>query len=440
MPNTPRTASSYGESFGGTPLKRRVFTSAALLITAFAAQTTGFAMRKSNVRTLDKKWAYLQDPALRARETGDAVLEIRDVEVSGVSFVDASWRNIRFVDCDFVGAYEIKADMEAVEFSNCRFAGIFNFGKLVNVDFLRCSARANTFVVGGVASKGVRFVDCSFTGVDPDPNRWGGMGSYGETEFTRCKMKWTNVISETRHMIVGCDFDTVDCNVSKDGGGSDVWIEKSTLRGMFDMTPATLRSLTIRDTVLEELTLSDAKVKGDVLFERVKASFIDASVASARSLTVRDSEIRGSGRDVSFVMAMDSAQQVLLERSSFGTPMTMKVNLGPGRPLQDDEWRTTPLNELTVIRDCSLPMVDASWLETRHLRFERNTIGSLNISHGRIGKLELVGNTIARSTDFTNTQTRENKVQPFAKGQAKLEGSNINRQATRMPGAVIKGK
>ncbi|MDM0007060.1 hypothetical protein QTI19_19915 [Variovorax sp. J22R203] len=50
---------------------------------------------------------------------------------------------------------------------------------------------------------------------------------------------------------------------------------------------------------------------------------------------------------------------------------------------------------------------------------------SLDLSHSRIAKLELTGNSIARSVDLTRTQVEQSKLQPFAKGQVKLEGSNI---------------
>ena len=53
------------------------------------------------------------------------------------------------------------------------------------------------------------------------------------------------------------------------------------------------------------------------------------------------------------------------------------------------------------------------------------TIGNLNLSNGRVGKLELVGNTMDRGVDFTNTRVMESSVQPFAKGEVKAEGSSI---------------
>lgn len=84
-----------------------------------------------------------------------------------------------------------------------------------------------------------------------------------------------------------------------------------------------------------------------------------------------------------------------------------------------------PTNKSAVIRGCTLPVVDASWMETQQLRLEGNTVGSLDLSNSRIGTLELTGNTIARTVDFSNTQVKDCKVQSLAKGQAKLDGSNV---------------
>ena len=381
-------------------------------------------MRKNNVRTLQRTFEYLLDPGLRKKEVGDSILEVRGVEIAGVNFGEIPWRRIRFIDCDFVGAYEIKADMEAVAFTGCRFAGIFNFGKLTSVDFVRCTARANTFVVGGVGSKGARFLDCTFTGTDADPNRWGGMGSYGETEFVRCRMKWANVVSETRHTIVDCDFDSVDCNISKDGGGSEVLIEGSRLRGKFDMRPATLLSLTVRDTVLQELDLSGATVKTDIVFDRVKGGYINAYVKEARRLSVRNSQISGNGTKV-FEAYAGGIRAIDIDNVVFGGDLsTEPVTIAGGTGLDLANVRAR-VNDSIVIRASKLPRLNTHHVHTSLFQMQGCTLDSLVLSNSRIGRLELSTNTIARSVDFTNTQATESKVQPLAKGQAKLEGSNI---------------
>jgi uncharacterized protein YjbI with pentapeptide repeats len=412
-------------------MQRRSVLRASISLAASAAFTTGFAMVKNNVRTLGKKFDYLQDPELRTREAGDAPLEIRGMVLSGTVFDGLLWRNLKFIDCDFIGAYEIKADMESVAFEGCRFAGIFNFGKLTNVDFQRCMAKANTVVVGGTGSKGVRFSDCIFTGTEADPNRWGGMGSYGETEFTRCKMKWTNVVSETRHTIVDCEFIDVDCSVSKDGGGSEVMIERSKLFGKFDMRPATLVSLTVRDTVLEYLDLRDATVKGNVVMERIKGGYINAYVKQAGGLSIRNSQILGNGRKI-FEAYAGGIQSIEIDTVVFGGDLSSEpVTIAGGFSLKSAD-RISNISQSIDIRNSTIPTLDASYLHTQRLVLKNNQIMRANMSNSRIADLEISGTRITGKLDFHGTQAALQKVDLSAGSTFgrvdQMDGSNIRLQ------------
>jgi uncharacterized protein YjbI with pentapeptide repeats len=412
-------------------MQRRSVLRASISLAASAAFTTGFAMVKNNVRTLGKKFDYLQDPELRTREAGDAPLEIRGVVLSGTVFDGLLWRNLKFIDCDFVGAYEIKADMESVAFEDCRFAGIFNFGKLTNVDFQRCLAKANTVVVGGTGSNGVRFSDCIFIGTETDPNRWGGMGSYGETEFTRCKMKWTNVVSETRHTIVDCEFIDVDCSVSKDGGGSEVLIERSKLFGKFDMRPATLVSLTVRDTVLEYLDLRDATVKGDVTMERIKGGYINAYVKQAGGLRIRNSQILGNGRKI-FEAYAGGIQSIEIDTVVFGGDLSSEpVTIAGGFSLKSAD-RISNVSQSIDIRNSTIPTLDASYLHTQRLVLKNNQIMRANMSNSRVADLEISDTRITGKLDFHGTQAAQQKVDLSAGSTFgrvdQMDGSNIRLQ------------
>ena len=205
-----------------------------------------------------------------------------------------------------------------------------------------------------------------------------------------------------------------------------MWIESCKLRGIVEAPSSYLQSLTIRDTVLEHLDLSGATIKGAVLMERVRGGYINASPKSVGKFTLSNSEVFGrSGNGFSFEIGMDSAEQVLLEKVNFGTDPTLRVGLGAGRPLKPNEWSAVPKNKLALIRNCTMPNVDASWLEVQQLRMEGNSIGSLSLSDSRIDQLELTGNTINRVVDLSNTQVKRSKLQSFAKGQLKLDGSNI---------------
>lgn len=393
-----------------------------------STKATAGALGKQNIREFGKTFAYLKNPTLRAKETGDVLLTINNAEFSGVSFQGLTWKDIRFVNCDFLGTYEIKLErLEKSTFEDCKFAGIHNFGDMVDVRLFRCGVGGESYLMGDVESKGLVFEECNFIGTDSDRNHWGAVGGYGEAEFVRCKAKWFDLSGCIKLTISDCEFEDVSSkNDPREVGNryAPMLIHRSKLHGKFDMVATSLQSLTIRDTNMDNLDLSNATFKGDVTMERVRGGVIRAGVKSARSFTLTNSEILGTG-GVTFEMAMDSAQQVLLENVNFGTGLTTKVNLGPGRALKPNEWSASPTNQQAVLRGCTFPSVDASWLETKQLLCQGNTIGRLNLSNGRIGKLELTGNAIGRGVDFTNTQVKESKVQALAKGQAKLGGSNI---------------
>jgi len=382
---------------------------------------------KPSIRHFGKALSYLKDPALRSKEIGDAHLKVEGALISGELFEDIEWRNISFVNCDFLGGYEIGLTACVdVRFEDCNFSGVLSWGDTSNVRFLRCVWTGQSVMYGESKSRNTIFDSCMFVGASNDKNQWGAVGTHGEAHFIRCKAKRFNLDGDTKLTIENCELEDVICEPSEKYGGSHVLIDQCKLRGLFAMAGrgTLMQSLTIRDTLLENLDLTNATVNGDVLVERVKGGLINAGV-SAKKFIIRNSVIYGNGRDTSLVMAIDSAEQVLLEKTDFGNALALRVNLGPGRPLRDSEWSAMPINEQAVIRDCTLPILDASWLESQHLRIENNIIGSLDLSNGRLGKFAMSGNTISRSVDFTKTQARESRVQRLANGQAKLQGSNV---------------
>lgn len=107
------------------------------------------SMKNPNIKRFGKSYSYLADPTLRAREIGDSVLTIENAEFSDVNFMDLTWRKVRLVNCDFIGAYETKLErLEQALLENCRFVGIHSFGNMVDVKFLRCQVRGAPFYKG----------------------------------------------------------------------------------------------------------------------------------------------------------------------------------------------------------------------------------------------------------------------------------------------------
>ncbi len=410
-------------------MKRRSFFNQ--LVAAFAATVPPwtYAMSKPNIKEFKKEFAYLSDPALRAKETNDAVLTITGAEISGVKFGEGlHWRNVHFVNCDFAGAYEVRAAMTAAKFTDCRFAGIFNFGTLTNVQFLRCKAGGKTGVVGSTESKEVAFVECSFDGASTNTNDWGGFGTWGETSFVRCKFKQARIISETKHTIVDCDFDSVKMGISHDGGGSHVLIDNCRFKGVIDIRPATIQTLTIKNTTFDTIDLTNATVKGDVLIEKVRGKVLRAWVKGAgKNVTIKDSEFAGDGtRSISF--ASPFAKRLVVDNVKCGAT-TNKASIDIGQ-IGDGKDNPPAVAELVQFTNCNFQNFDLSYSNTALLRVMDSKFERLDISNSRIGKLQITGTEIRVQFNATNTQVQEEQIGLPRSGGVLgrtdlLEGSNL---------------
>ena len=100
---------------------------------------------KKEIKDFGKPFQYLQDDALRLRETGNATLTVSNASFRDSEFHGQTWRRLQFIDCDFDGGYRIRLEaMENVEFRNCRFSGVIEFGVMTNVRFHNCSSGGNS--------------------------------------------------------------------------------------------------------------------------------------------------------------------------------------------------------------------------------------------------------------------------------------------------------
>ncbi|WP_447771059.1 hypothetical protein [Variovorax boronicumulans] len=380
--------------------------------------------RKPNIKNFSRIYRYLQDPDLRTRETGDALLTIEGAEFSGLNLQGLVWRHVKFVNCDFAGAYEIKLDrLERSAFENCKFVGIHGFGDMVDVTLHRCAFGGETYVMGYSDSSRLVFDECNFVGTDSNRNHWGAVGGYGEAEFVRCKGKWFDLSGFTKLTIRDCEFETVSskhdprevANVH-----APVLIERSKLRGTFNMVASSIQSLIIRDTVIDMLDLTGATIKEELLMERVRGGTVEAIVKGAKRLAVQDSQFTPptSGGKFVFSLASNDAQEVLIENTSI-LGDNILVDIGGG-----------PHTESLVFRKSKFPRLDLQYAHAKHLLLENFEANSVRLNDARIGKLELSSAVFALTLDLSNTQVHEFKKTGGTNlkklGGLKLDGSNIN--------------
>ncbi|WP_341889752.1 hypothetical protein [Variovorax sp. YR752] len=408
-----------------SPTRRTTLGALALLATT--ALTGCYMSSKRNIRTLDKTFSYLKDPALRTKEKGDARLVVEGAELSGERFEGMDWHNILFKNCDFVGAYEINPKTATnVRYEDCRFSGILSYGVTTNVHFLRCAWVGNSVMFAEKGSKSTVFEECNFVGTTANRNHQGAVGSDGEAEFVRCRSKWFAWTGNERLSITDCTCEDVTILTDSIGNSGEDFlyaatrIEGSKLRGTFKLVAANLQSLTIRDTVIDMLDLTSATIKEELLMERVRGGSVEAIVKGAKRLVVRDSQFTppASGGKFIFSLASNDAQEVLIENTSI-LGDNILVDIGGG-----------PHTESLVFRKSKFPRLDLQYAHAKHLLLENFEANSVRLNDARIGKLELSSAVFALTLDLSNTQVHEFKKTGGTDlkklGGLKLDGSNIN--------------
>ena len=314
--------------------------------------------------------------------------------------------------------------MTNVRFEDCRFAGIFGFGVATNAHFLRCGWAGPSIGTSRKGSKNVVFEECKFVGETSDPNHRGGVGSDGEAKFIRCTAKWFTLEGYEKLELLNCELDT--CNIDTDSVGnsgenfsySSVLIDNCKLRGKFDMVANSLQSLTIRDTVIDNLDLSGASVKGDVVMERVKGGSVKAIVRGAHRLIVKNCQFTPQpGVRFAFSLASNEAQEILVEDTSI-TCENILVDIGGGAQTESITFNRSKFTRL-----------DLKYVHTQKLLLKEFEANSVVLSDARIGLLEFDQASFAYTLDLSNTQVKNFKQTGGTSlkklAGLKLDGSNV---------------
>ncbi len=388
-----------------------------------------FMDNKKSISQYGKVFEYLKDPDLRVKEMGEQLMEVKGALVSGVQFKGIEWKEIRFIDCDFTGSYELKlAALKNCSFEGCRFAGLFGFGLAKDVYFNKCVVRGNGEygLHTDTGSTNVVFENGDFRSFDANNNNWGFLLMRGEAKYINCYAKWFSLRGHERLDIDRCRLQ--DCEVA----GADqknhppVTIIDTELLGTTDMVSSHMSSLTMRNCTVGELDLSQARVSGDVLIEKVEAEQLNLGFYTAGKVTLRNCKVRAPDYVKSSLnTAVDSVDQFIAENCTFqGKP----ASIGPGVALRDDQWSVIPQNRLTRFTNCAMEVLGSAWTESQDLRIEQCTISSADFSNSRIGHLQIQGSTISQKLDLRNTRIQTHSIkdlEPSKYRQVLLDGSSI---------------
>ena len=374
----------------------------------------GLSMKR-NIKHFGKTFEYLKNPDLRTKETGDALLTVEGAEISGTTFSRLVWRNIRFINCDFVGGYEIDLDdLEQCVFENCRFAGIIGWGTQSDVRFVRCEYKHPSIVLDSKGSTGVRFEQCTYIGQGYDRNHWGSFGSRGEATFVGCTVKLTGLSGDQKLTLKDCNLAEVDIQTSGPGGGGpnfpycELSIEGCKLTGLTDLQPGYFTNITIRDTSFEHLNLQNATIKGDVLLERVKGGFARFSIyKGAQSFTLRDSTILGNtdaDSDIQITVYAGAFKRVLVENVQFSENTTSPwAGIGGGYKI-DNQSPQPVMTETVVFRNVKGANFRSAGLNAGSVLIDRCQFARLKMSDSKINDLTIRNTSISLLFDAHGTR------------------------------------
>ena len=184
------------------------------------------------------------------------------------------------------------------------------------------------------------------------------------------------------------------------------------------MVPASLKSLTIRDTVMDNLDLSGATVNGDIVMERVRGGTVKAIVKGANRLVIKNCEFTPRpGIAFEFSLASNEAREVLIQDTSI-TGDNILVDIGGGANTESIVFDRTRFTRL-----------DLQYVHTEKLllkEFEANTV---RLNDARIGVLEFDRANFAYTLDLSNTQVKSFKQSGGTRLKTlagfKLDGSNV---------------
>lgn len=207
------------------------------------------------VREFGRLYDYLKDHALRATETGDLRLVVRDADFAGETFIGGKWQNFRFVNCLFSAS--LQTDLR--ETSGCTFETC-EFGARVEPLYFG-TMQASLFQY-------CRFTDAAL-GIGP-----GTVSFYG-CEFDNATRKCTHILGDGTLPLLGClksdwrkylpDRHIVlrHCTIPYLAGNyflaANLVIEGCTI-GTLDLRNSRIRNFAVLNTQLGKIDLSSARV------------------------------------------------------------------------------------------------------------------------------------------------------------------------------------
>jgi hypothetical protein len=208
---------------------------------------------------------------------------------------------------------------------------------------------------------------------------------------------------------------------------STVLIEDCDLTRGVDVESGEYQSFTLRNSKAGILKTIGSTALGDILIEGIEEGHVDLSASDFRGkLTVRNCAFYQPYDGYSFRCGGCVPTRTLIENITCAqSPVDVTSTFGPR-----ETWKDPPPNKSFIIRNCQAPHLQVNWAQTRYLRIENCQFSHLDIKDSRIGRLELIGDSLIK-LDVSRTQVKEQDVRL-------QEGDKISGHITITEGSNIK--
>ncbi|TDK61291.1 hypothetical protein [Sapientia aquatica] len=367
---------------------------------------------KKHIRQFGKQFDYLIDPELRKKEIGSQLQVIENAGFYDIQF-ETEWSNTNFVNCQFVGGYQISLDrLVNCRFIDCEFEGIIGWGEQLNVQFLRCKTYGVSNIIGNRRSKNVVHDECEFIGKGDDKNHYGFIGNYGEVTFNKCKGSWYAVIGGKKLTLNNCNF--MGLQISTDSFAnsgskfekSDVVLNQCRLFGLTDMITADFASFTMLDTAYESIDLTEATFTGDFHMEQCQGGNTKIIVkGGAQNFTIKNCRMQSNGKEKFRFFVGCSAQNAVIDGLKIvNTNEEAEMQLGAkgGKEIINGVEKIYPprLVKKITIANTNIGRFNFEYSAANYFLIKNCEFDSANFRKSRYNKLEIINTRISRQIDL----------------------------------------
>ena len=373
-----------------------------------------------NIEEMHDEYSMLQDIALRKLKLGAHPLIVKNADFRH-SMDNISCENTHFIDCYFYPGVIIRTTaltnvrFEACQFMNCSFGN----GVWENVFFKRCDGRKMFRVIGGNGSKNVVFEECHFMGGAPvsearHESFFGGVGSFGETRFNDCDLKYVELLGASKLEIEKSRLNKVEITNFQAIGDTRISNsavnESITVMGNF--TSFVMKSVHFDYFSIEKFN------SGVLEIEDCKGTF-SGRLSKIKNVNIKNSEFQrqsiAGSEDLQFSgfqFQFPDVETLLMENVKFSSGGNLQIGGGENytydenRPELGEKIVYAKIKKMSILKT-NIVNSALSYINAQDMEIHECELKDVDITHNIFEKLRISGGSMAGIITFANTSTKE---------------------------------